>query len=284
MTHFLPAQFRVLRIELLAKRFWSANSHKQCISTAQFLNSVSNLWERREKVRDLPHPLSVPFHPCDRLLALLLREFALNAHVEVDPLHVSPLFLDWFPPAMRIASLGPNPWTHCSIVMAFVLLLLDLFLMVSNCCKDSMTGWLCALVLCASLYWLRAVSNSPIPSSKSLDFRVAHPCLSMLIVFRVLLPAKCQSICCRIKSQCSLTQSTGQGLLILSLSNLTLLSSTRTLTLFFANDLLWTTLLASCRGRNRLGLSANCTRFMMLVLQLIRSKPSLSIFLHTWLN
>ena len=109
MTHFVPAQFRVLRIELLAKRFWSANSHKQCISTAQFLNSVSNLWERREKVRDLPHPLSVPFHPCDRLLALLLREFALNAHVEVDPLHVSPLFLDWFSSCHEDSQFGAKP-------------------------------------------------------------------------------------------------------------------------------------------------------------------------------
>ena len=109
MTHFLPAQFRVLRIELLAKRFWSANSHKQCISTAQFLNSVSNLWEKREKVRDLPHPLSVPFHPCDRLLALLLREFALNAHVEVDPLHVSPLFLDWFSSCHEDSQFGAKP-------------------------------------------------------------------------------------------------------------------------------------------------------------------------------
>ena len=98
----LPS-IKKLRLDILTKMYWKTHSHKQFISTQNFINDLKFAVKTR-------YPRSCSQLRQD-LIALLIKFFVLQTHGFTDILNYCPLFEDWTSMNQSDVAFGAKLWT-----------------------------------------------------------------------------------------------------------------------------------------------------------------------------
>lgn len=94
------------RLDILTYEFWKINQAKPCLSTRNFLESLSKVLQNR-----VTSPFCTPF-PRQDLLCVLIQELSLETHAFTDSLHFSPLFENWSSIDSADLPFGGKLWTE----------------------------------------------------------------------------------------------------------------------------------------------------------------------------